>query len=590
MMQQPTHTELETSETNSLPVSQPHQNLIMSTLHCTAVIAAFCLGSSPATFAQTLESFPVSITVDAAHPLGPLKPIWRFFGADEPNYAYMKDGQKLLSELGGLKPKEVFFRTHSLLVTGEGTHALKWGSTNAYTEDPQGNPVYDWKIVDRIFDSYLERGVRPYVQIGFMPQALSVKPEPYRHHWTPTAKYDEIYTGWAYPPKDWAKWEELVYQWAKHSLEKYGKDEVLKWYWETWNEPNIGYWRGSRDEFFKLHDHAIKAVRRAIPGAKVGGPDLAGGAGGDFLKSFLDHCVKGKNTATGETGTPTDFISFHAKGQPKDVGGRVQMGISSQLRDIDGAFAVIARYPEFANTPIVIGESDPEGCAACQGPNLAYRNGTMYSSYTAATFPRKLDLAAQHGVNLEGALTWAFEFEDQPYFAGFRSLATNGVDKPVMNVFRMFSKMDGDRLPVTSDSAIPLPEILRSGVRKQADVSAFASLANKKLSVLVWHYHDDDLPGPDAAISLKIPGLPIANGQAKVTHYRVDETHGNSFTLWKALGSPQKPTPDQYADLEAAGKLATLGPATETQIKDHAASLDFSLPRQGVSLLTFEFE
>lgn len=535
-------------------------------------------------------AFPVNIEVDAARPLGPLKPIWRFFGADEPNYAYMKDGQKLLSELGELKPKEVFFRTHSLLVTGEGTHALKWGSTNAYTEDAQGNPVYDWKIVDRIFDSYLERGVRPYVQIGFMPEALSVKPEPYRHHWTPAAKYDEIYTGWAYPPKDWAKWEELVYQWAKHSVEKYGRDEVLKWYWQTWNEPNIGYWRGTRDEFFKLHDHAIKAVRRAIPGAKVGGPDLAGGAGGDFLKSFLDHCVKGKNTATGETGTPTDFISFHAKGKPRDVDGRVQMGISSQLRDIDGAFAVIARYPEFANTPIVIGESDPEGCAACQGPNLAYRNGTMYSSYTAATFPRKLDLAAKHGVNLEGALTWAFTFEDQPYFAGFRSLATNGIDKPVMNVFRMFSKMDGDRLPVTSDSAIPLPEILRSGVRKQPDVSAFASLAGKKLSVLVWHYHDDDLPGPDAAVFLKIPGLPAAFGQAKVTHYRVDETHGNSFTLWKALGSPQKTTPEQYADLEAAGnKLATLGLDSTTVITGNTPTLAFKLPRQGVSLLVLDF-
>lgn len=552
-------------------------------------LTSLCLFSTCVS-AFAADSFPVHITVDAARPIGPLKPIWRFFGADEPNYAYMKNGEKLISEMGELKPKEVFFRTHSLLVTGEGTHALKWGSTNAYTEDAQGNPVYDWTIVDKIFDTYQKHGVRPYVQIGFMPEALSVKPEPYRHHWTPTAKYDEIFTGWAYPPKDWAKWEELVYQWAKHSVDKYGKDEVLRWYWETWNEPNIGYWRGTRDEFFKLHDHAVRAVRRAIPEAKVGGPDLAGGAGGDFLKAFLDHCVKGKNTATGETGTPTDFISFHAKGQPKDVNGRVQMGISNQLVDIDNAFAVIARYPQFANTPIVIGESDPEGCAACQGPNLAYRNGTMYSSYTAATFPRKLDLAAKYGVNLEGAVTWAFEFEDQPYFAGFRSLATNGVDKPVMNVFRMFSKMDGDRLPVTSDAAVSLPDLLRSGVRKEPDVSAFASLSAKKLSVLVWHYHDDDVTGPDAAISLKIPGLPIASGKAKVTHYRVDETHGNSFTLWKALGQPQNPTPEQYADLEAAGKLATLGPATDTQITDHTASIDFNLPRQGVSLLTFEFE
>ncbi|RYD61176.1 MAG: beta-xylosidase [Verrucomicrobiaceae bacterium] len=551
-------------------------------------LAAMSFAASLLASAQ--DSFPVKITVDAGRPTGPLKPIWRFFGADEPNYAYMKDGQKLIGELGELKPKEVFFRAHSLLVTGEGTHSLKWGSTNAYTEDSQGNPIYDWKIVDRIFDTYLERGVRPYVQIGFMPEALSMKPEPYRHHWTPKAKYDDIYTGWAYPPKDWAKWEEVVYQWAKHSVEKYGKEEVMNWYWQTWNEPNIGYWRGSRDEFFKLHDHAIKAVRRAIPGAKVGGPDLAGGAGGDFLRSFLDHCVKGKNTATGEMGTPTDFISFHAKGQPKDIDGRVQMGISSQLRDIDAAFNVIARYPEFANTPIVIGESDPEGCAACQGPNLAYRNGTMYSSYTAASFPRKLDLADKHGVNLEGALTWAFEFEDQPYFAGFRSLATNGVDKPVMNVFRMFSKMDGDRLPVTSDAAVSLPDMLRTGVRKNADVSAFASLGEKKLSVVVWHYHDDDLQGPDAAISLKIPGLPLDSGKAKVTHYRVDENHGNSFTLWKSMGEPQKPTPEQYAELEAAGKLATLGPDTETQIADHTASLDFALPRQGVSLLVLTWD
>ncbi len=550
----------------------------------------FLLSLATLTSAFAADSFPVKITVDAGRPTGPLKPIWRFFGADEPNYAYMKDGKKLLGELGELKPKDVFFRAHSLLVTGEGTHGLKWGSTNAYTEDAQGNPVYDWKIVDQIFDAYLERGVRPYVQIGFMPEAMSVKPEPYRHYWTPKAKYDDIYTGWAYPPKDWEKWEELVYQWAKHSVEKYGKEEVMNWYWQTWNEPNIGYWRGSRDEFFKLHDHAIKAVRRAIPGAKVGGPDLAGGAGGDFLKSFLDHCVKGKNKATGETGTPTDFISFHAKGQPKDIDGRVQMGISSQLRDIDGAFAVIARYPEFANTPIVIGESDPEGCAACQGPNLAYRNGTMYSSYTAASFPRKLDLADKHGVNLEGALTWAFEFEDQPYFAGFRSLATNGVDKPVLNVFRMFSKMDGDRLPVSSDSAVSLPDMLRSGVRKQPDVSAFASMSEKKVSVVVWHYHDDDLQGPDAAVSLKIPGLPVTNATAKVTHYRVDENHGNSFTLWKSMGEPQKPTPEQYAELEAAGKLATLGPDTETRIEGNSATLDFSLPRQGVSLLVLTWD
>ena len=180
--------------------------------------------SKPANF----KSFPVNISINLSLKKGELKPIWRFFGADEPNYAYMKDGKKLLKNLGELRPQTVYFRTHNLLTTGDGTPALKWGSTNAYTEDANGKAVYDWTIIDRIFDTYLERGVKPYVQIGFMPKALSTNPEPYQHKWTPTAKYDEIYTGWSYPPKDYAKWAELVYQWTKHCVERYGKTEVAK--------------------------------------------------------------------------------------------------------------------------------------------------------------------------------------------------------------------------------------------------------------------------------------------------------------------------------------------------------------------------
>jgi xylan 1,4-beta-xylosidase len=361
---------------------------------------------------------------------------------------------------------------------------------------------------------------------------------------------------------------------------------VLTWYWQTWNEPNIGYWRGSREEFFKLHDHAIRAVRRAIPAAKVGGPDVAGGPGGDFLEEFIDHCMKGRNSATGETGTPMDFISFHAKGWPKMIDGRVQMGISNQLRDIDRAFEVIARYPELRETPIVIGESDPEGCAACQGPQLAYRNGTMYSSYTAASFPRKLDLAEKHGVNLEGALTWAFEFEDQPWFAGFRALSTNGVNKPVLNVFRMFSKMSGERLSVTSSGARPLEKMVAEGVRGEPDVGALAGMDDGRLSVLVWHYHDDDMPGDAARVSVSLQ-VPEGWEAGAATHYRVDEEHSNAFTMWKALGSPQEPTADQVAEIEAASELAEIE-MPEIDASEKEARFEFTLPRQGVSLFVFE--
>jgi xylan 1,4-beta-xylosidase len=534
--------------------------------------------------AMAADTFPVAIRVDAAQTQGNLQPIWRFFGADEPNYAYMQHGKKLLAELGELQPKAVYFRAHNLLSSGDGAPALKWGSTNAYRQDAAGNPVYDWTILDRIFDTYLQRGVRPYVQIGFMPKDLSTKPEPYQHHWTPTAKYDDIYTGWAYPPKDYDKWAELVFQWTRHCIERYGRAEVETWYWEVWNEANIGYWRGTPQEFLKLHDYAIDAVRRALPTAKVGGADTAG-SGGKFTRDFFEHCLRGANHATGKTGTPLDFVSFHAKGSPRFVDGHVRMGIANQLRTIDEGFAIVASYPELKNKPIIIGESDPEGCAACQGPQLAYRNGTMYSSYTAASFARKHDLAQKHGVNLQGALTWAFEFEDQPYFAGFRSLATNGIDKPVLNVFRMFSHMTGQRIAAHSDQAIPLDAILKDGVRARPDVGALASLDQNTLCVLLWHYHDDDLPGPAADIDLELTNIPSPTGQARLSHFRIDEDHSNAFTAWKQLGSPQPPTPQQYRQLEQSARLTTLGDPVLLPLETGKARLRFPLPRQAVSLL-----
>jgi xylan 1,4-beta-xylosidase len=539
---------------------------------------ALFVGSS----ADGEESFPVHITVDASKVESEWKPIWRFFGADEPNYAYMKHGQKLIGELGALSPQKVYFRAHNLLTSGDGTAALKWGSTGAYSEDSQGKPVYSWTILDRIFDTYLKRGVRPYVQVGFMPKELSIKPEPYQHRWTPTAKYEQIYTGWAYPPKDYNKWAELVYQWTRHCLERYGAAELESWYWEVWNEPNIGYWRGTPAEFLKLHDYAIDAVRRAFPKARVGGADTAG-SGGKFTRDFLEHCLRGTNYATARVGTPLDFVSFHAKGAPVNTNGHVRMGIAAQLRTIEDGFRIVASYPELKGKPIVIGESDPEGCAACQGAALAYRNGTMYSSYTAASFARKWELAEKYGVNLEGALTWAFEFEDQPYFAGFRSLASNGVDKPILNVFRMFSRMSGQRISCQSGHALGLEDIVQRGVREQPDVGALATKSGSKLSVLVWHYHDDDLPGPEAALEMAIKGLTESSAE-RLQHFRIDETHSNAFTAWLAMGSPQNPTAEQYRTLESAGHLATIE-APQTERRGDALAVKMALPRKGVSLL-----
>lgn len=534
----------------------------------------------------------ITVRVDANARLGPLRPVYSYFGYDEPNYTYMKDGQKLLTELAALSPVTVHVRAHNLLTTGDGTAALKWGSTNAYTEDANGKPIYNWTIVDKIIDTYLARKMKPLVEIGFMPQALSVKPDPYQHHWDPAKPYGNIYTGWAHPPKDHKKWAELVYQWVKHCEQKYGRTEVASWWWEVWNEPDIGYWQSTPEEYFKLYDFTADAVKRALPAIKIGGPTTTGPnnpKAAKFLRDFLEHTLRGKNYATGKTGSPLDYISFHAKGRPRVIEGHVQMGIDKQLRDINDGFEIVASFPEYKRTPIIIGESDPEGCAACSvryNPQNAYRNGTMYSSYTAASFARKWDLAAKHGVNFEGAVTWAFEFEGQPYFDGFRDLATNGINKPVLNVFRMYGLMgQAERIQAESSGAANLEAIRKEGVKAKADVGALGARTDRTISVMLWHYHDDDLPAPNAAIDLTVAGIPAAARRVEVRHYRVDQTHSNSYTVWKSMGSPQQPTPEQYAQLEAAGQLQTATSSTYAAVQNGTVRMPVTLPRQGVSLV-----
>jgi xylan 1,4-beta-xylosidase len=213
----------------------------------------------------------------------------------------------------------------------------------------------------------------------------------------------------------------------------------------------------------------------------------------------------------------------------------------------------------------------------------------MYSSYTAASFARKHELAERHGVNLEGALTWAFEFEDQPYFAGFRALATNGVPLPVLNVFRMFAKMGGQQVAAKSSAEVPLDMMLAEGVRAAADVAALASAEPNRVAVMAWHYHDDDVPGPEAAVELAVAGLPAAAREAKVTHFRIDEQHSNAYAAWKRMGSPIAPNAAQYKELLAASALARLDVPSPVPVEKEGVVLRFALPRQAVSLVVLEW-
>jgi xylan 1,4-beta-xylosidase len=538
----------------------------------------------------------VDIRVDSSKALGSYKPIYAYFGYDEPNYTYTPNGKKLIRELASLSDRPVYIRTHFMLATGDGVAGLKWGSTNAYTEDASGKPIYDWTTVDRILSTYLDAGAKPFVEIGFMPQALSSKPEPYKPTWLPGAKNDQYSIGWTYPPKDYAKWGLLVNEWVKHAVAKWGKEEVSSWYWEVWNEPDISYWHGTPEEYDKLYDYAADGVKRALPSAKIGGPATTGPASpkaAAFLRQFLEHCASGKNYATGSTGAALDFITFHAKGRPENAGTHIRMGISKEIEDVRTGFEMVHSFPQFKNLPIVLSEADPEGCAACSSrvyPQNAYRNGTLYPTYTALMLKNIFELADDMQANIAGMLTWAFEFEDQPYFDGFRTLATNGIDKPVLNVFRMAGLMNGQRLSVESSGRIPLNVMASQGVRGASDVDALATRSGRHVSVMVWNYQDEDVPGEPVSVTLDVAGLPSDSSKILLEHFRIDENHSNSYNLWKQQGSPPKPTPEQYTQIEAAGALELLESPRWIECRQGKAEIHFVLPLQATSLLNLSWQ
>ena len=562
-------------------------------MSCWIALIAACTALGQGTVPDPLPAStepPVSIQVNLDQKVGAYTPIYRWFGYDESNYTTMRHGRELLRELHDLSPAPVYIRAHHLLTSGNGQAELKFSSTNIYSEDANGKPIYDFKIIDGIFDAYKEAGVRPYVELGFMPQDLAAdlpnRHEPYQVHYPQSTISGKSNN----PPKDYKKWEELARVLTAHLVERYGKDEVLNWYFEVWNEPDIDYWHTTPEEYWKLYDYAVAGVRAALPQARVGGP-ASTSPGHEkanlFLKNFLEHVNSGKSAATGGS-IPLDFISFHAKGHPTIDQGVVTMGLNRELTDVDKGFALVASFPKFRHLPIVISEADPEGCAACSSkvnPANNYRNGTLYPAYTAAALKGMFELEDRHAVNLISMLSWSFEFEDKDYFEGFRSLATNGIDKPVLNVFRMFGMMSGDRVKTSSSCAVPLDTLINTGVRQGPDVDAFATRSAQEAAVLVWNYHDVNQPAAAAPTAVTIQGMPAGIKRVLLEHYRIDDTHSNAYTVWQKMGSPQHPSAEQYAQLRAAGQLQLLTSPEWLDVKNGEIKVVTELPRQGISLL-----
>ncbi|MGA8939934.1 MAG: beta-xylosidase, partial [Acidobacteriaceae bacterium] len=389
---------------------------------------------------------------------------------------------------------------------------------------------------------------------------------------------------------DYAKWEELVRVVTAHLVQRYGRAAVLQWYFEVWNEPDIEYFHGTEAEYLKLYDYAVAGVRAALPGARVGGPATTSPRSARayaYLKTFLEHVATGKSAATGGA-VPLDFISFHAKGQPVIKDGQVTMGIDRELTDVDRGFGLVESFAKFRRLPVLLSEADPEGCAACSSkvnPANNYRNGTLYPAYTAAAYARILDLAAEHHVNFLGMLSWSFEFEGRDYFEGFRSLSTNGIDKPELNVFRILGMMGGERVAVESTGAVPLGTMLSAGVRGEADVDALATREGRGASVMVWDYDDVAEGAGSAEATVLVKGLPVGVKRVLVQRYRIDATHSNAYTAWKAMGSPQRMTAEQMGALKGVEGLQLLESPQWVDVVDGSVTVRTALPRESVELM-----
>jgi xylan 1,4-beta-xylosidase len=549
-------------------------------------------------FGPTVHAQSVPVTVHADRVIGEIRPIWSYFGYDEAGTTLTREGRHLLGLLNELSAEPVRIRVHHLLTSGDGSLALKWSSTNVYREDARGKPRYDWTRLDAIMDELTRPGIEPFVQAGFMPQALSSRPEPYTPKLVKSGLPRDMVSGGAfYPPKDYAKWEALIEAWARHSGERYGVERASSWLWELWNEPESPYWRGTREEYFRLYDHFAAAVKRALPNARVGGPHVTdpGWKNGDvFMQAFLEHCRSGRNAATGGVGAPIDFVAFHAKGTTRlDAKGRVEMNLRNHLKTIDTYGRIIAGFPEFARLPIYIGESDPEGCAGCPAtldPERDYRRTSQFAAYTAASFMRKQDLLARTGGDLQGAVSWAFTFSEQPWFNGLRALTTNEVELPVFNTFRLFARLAPRRLAVEAPAMMPIDAIIADSVRGEPDIGVVASIdeTQSRLTILLWNYHDVAGGFDDRReVRVTLTGLAGGDKEPRTVEHTIDEVSGNAYTAWLAMGSPQAPTADQIAQLAAAAKMRPIA-RTLSRISAAKAQLDITMPGQSVKLIEID--
>ena len=542
----------------------------------------------------------VKINVDASKWLGELAHTWNYVGYDECNYTHSPGGMELISKLGKLE-KPYYLRTHHLFCTGNCHGFYKWGSTNIYTEDENGTPVYNFDLIDKMCDIWLASNTKPFFEIGFMPMHLAdmtgadkgltnIGNINYRDY----QRY-----GWNRPPKCYDKWYGLIHALMTHLIERYGEKELETWYFEMWNEPDIDYWKGTHEEFCKLYDYTECAIHDVMPAARFGGPSTCGALSADskaanFLRDFLVHCTSGINYKSGKTGTRLDFTSFHTKGGGYSFTTSKKLENTPSVKRFLDQIRVCGNVVNecgYGHLECILSEADPDGWAAggrFDNPAFDFRNTEYYASYVASTYKNIYDMGGEMGIDFR-PLAWAFMFEGERCFEGTRTFSTQGIDKAMFNTFKMFAKLGYQRIELTSSRDLD-PEKYEDfwGSGNGAEIDGWATLTGTNSVEIMLYCHEDTWNTEDTyPIELSVENLPLV-GPCKVTHYRIDRNHSNAYAEWVRQGRPDYPAGGQYDAIKKRDSLELLCPIETAVPKNGTLNMTFDMPVKSVSLLVIE--
>ncbi len=535
-----------------------------------------------------------AVQVDASVDRGDLRRIWRSIGYDEINWTYTPTGRRLLRTFAGLENSAYHVRPHYVFCSGSGFAIPHWGNGNVYHEDDQGRPYYDFTIVDQTYDAIVEAGHHVLVELAFTPRDLVPDEAAELTVVSSPTSYSSYEAGtWAYPPRDYEKWGGLIAAHVQHCLDRYGDAEVSQWLWELWNEPDIFYWRGTPEQFFELYAVTAKAIKSVFPSALVGGPAVTGG-GVTFLRDFLAYCADHR--------LPLDFVSFHTKGSAftpwrtyGPTGGpapeRQNPSATKMLYEVRRLLRVMAEFDEYRELPAIIDECDagvPAHHSAYDNANFGFQNTEYYPVFQVKLFSKLLDLNDQETANVQQATSWSFYFEGERFFEGTRAFLTaGGIEKPLLNAYRMMARLGERRIEATSTAGWPVGDLDSLGGRSMPEeIDTLASAAaDGTVAVLVWRHTDDQYRADDevAKVDLAVAGL--AASSYRIEHYRIDQDHSNAHTIWRALGSPQDPSEAELSAIKQRQGLERFAPDRRVSPADRTLALELSLPLPSVSLV-----